>query len=228
MLVSMATGEIWSASLFDINDCRGVPLEVRPLEPAEVKRLKSRQDIQIQMEKYIIDVSFGGSHENYEPPLKLAKFKPPSAIIPQIRSNIMEPESEVEVQYSNPRPYTDRSSSYNVTDSELDEIWGPKPPEQVAPIPAPAPRPRPMPQSRQEMFSVQHLSSSRPLNRESEYNVEQPSRSHNPPAASHSSSNYQRTVNHQPTVPVAHVQNSSNTNSAVRGSMLRVSSSIWD
>lgn len=237
--VTMVTGEIWSASLFDVNDCRGVPLEVRPLEPGEVKRLKSRQDkdIQIQMEKYIIDVCFGGSHENYEPPLKLAKFKPPSAIIiPQVRSNI-QPESEVEVQSSNGSANFNHRNSYNVTDSELDEIWGPKPAGVEPPttfVAAPQQsRPRAVPQRLQEMLTMQ-LSSSRPLNSEPENSAADrlsrslysaTSQSYN----DNSGRNNQRTTGHQqPKVLSAVVNGTSNGNSAVRGSMLRVSSSIWD
>ncbi len=118
-------GDIYHCTLLDAEDVRGIGLDSRQLEPAEVVRFKNRQAHNLEMENYIVDVIFDDLSSTGAPSLKLPKFVPPSRYIPphhppkqELRKNMSQNHNLGDVKLQT------GGRAYRVTDGELDDIWG--------------------------------------------------------------------------------------------------------
>ena len=148
-------GDAIQVTLINPDDPREMPLDGRQLEPGEVLRFKNRSPHELQLENYIVDVSFdeasSGNHATQavvkpgQPPLKLPKFVPPSRYIPP---NAKENNNPTQITNNNNNRYMPSSSAqpnsasssvanrtyvssgrsaYQISESELDDIWGEAP-----------------------------------------------------------------------------------------------------
>ncbi len=102
-------------TLIDAEDVRSIGLESRQLVSAEVTKLMSKQTLTIGMDNHLIEVSFEQQkNESINPPLKIAKFVPPS--------RIAAPPS-VGVIAKAPAASSSAASKRSL-DEELDDLWG--------------------------------------------------------------------------------------------------------
>lgn len=146
-------GESIHVTLVNAEDPRQLPLDSRQLEPSEVQRFKTRTGHEIQLENYIVDVSFDDNSSTSTatnavtavkpPPLKLPKFVPPARVVPAAKENTNNssqsnmgnnnnrypPSSSATATNAavSGRSYGNSRSAYQISDNELDDIWGAKP-----------------------------------------------------------------------------------------------------
>jgi hypothetical protein len=136
-------GDFYQCTLIDAEDVREVGLDSRQLEPAEIGRFIARKPHQLDMENYIVDITFEDTASTPSitnkpvaggPSLKLPKFVPPSRYIPpqpRYQPPQQTPRNGVNEfqQMNHPSSMSTSSSSfggksYRMTDTELDDIWG--------------------------------------------------------------------------------------------------------
>lgn len=142
LLKVVIDGDIYQCTLIDAEDVREIGLDSRQLEPAEVNRFKTRKPHQLDMENYIVDISFDDLEApdvalpktaTGGPSLKLPKFVPPSRYVPQPHQ--LQYQQQPINRYGQPpqqrlhqQPTSNSTSfggrSYQMTDAELDDIWG--------------------------------------------------------------------------------------------------------
>lgn len=112
--VSIHNG-VYSCTLIDAEDMRGLGIESRPLEALEIAKFKKRQPFILTMESHLVDLTFEShqpdSDDSSGAKLKLTKFVPPSRIARPVT-----PEPARHVNASAPQRQT--------LDDELDDLWG--------------------------------------------------------------------------------------------------------
>lgn len=112
-----------------------IVLESKQLETNESEAIFAKQSIELVFENYLVQLEDYGDHncdtqsieKVFQPPLKLTKFVPPSRFVPPINQSVDLPGVNTNhVQSSNSFSQGSRaiSSSYNITDEELDSLWG--------------------------------------------------------------------------------------------------------
>jgi hypothetical protein len=128
--------------LFDANDLRDQSLEGRLMTPKEADHFRRKALNEITLTNHIIELNFESEPAPYVPPVKVAKFKPPSVLArpaPNAERNIAD--HDVFAQYQNnsagyssrntgsaanpfsaPRDYRGQQRGDDFDD--VDEIWG--------------------------------------------------------------------------------------------------------
>jgi hypothetical protein len=123
LLKISCSGGSYYCSLSDAANIRESVLVSRPLENIEVQKLKKNEEVELEFENYLVNVlSSSDSVKDTGPPLKLAKFVPPSRYIP--------PTTNSQSYVNNAAPVVASTSStafgggrYRVSPDELDDIW---------------------------------------------------------------------------------------------------------
>lgn len=124
-------------TLIDADDIRGIGIESRILESAELTKILKGEDFTLGLENHMVQLEAQSKSiaPTYKPPLKLPKFVPPSTVTPRIQAP--QPHSIANHMQGNSTAIygnTSRSSSsgaaqrmtgaYAVANDELDDIWG--------------------------------------------------------------------------------------------------------
>lgn len=74
------SGNSFIVQLFDINDLRDQSLEGRLMTPKEAEHFKRKALTEMTLSNHMIEFNFDSEPAPYAPPVKVAKFKPPSVI----------------------------------------------------------------------------------------------------------------------------------------------------
>lgn len=115
---------IYSCTVIDAEDVRGIGLETRSLEPAEVAKFKSCQPFTLTMDNHLVDVSFEPEqHPQASAPnsveFKFKRFTPPSRFVRQQAS-----EPPMAIDRSNHSGVSKEKAPSTSLDDELDSLWG--------------------------------------------------------------------------------------------------------
>jgi hypothetical protein len=110
-------GGCFQCTLIDTEKLRESTLCSRPLEKIEVDKLKKNEDVELEFENYLVQVTAGVDSDAVGPPLKLPKFIPPRCIAQPALPPV--PQAPVQPLSSS----GGSGSTYKVTFDELDDIW---------------------------------------------------------------------------------------------------------
>jgi hypothetical protein len=129
---------VYSCTLIDAEDVRELPIDSRQLEPAEIARFQNKLAHQLNLENYLVEVSFedeasasssiSSAIVQIKPQLKLPRFVPPSRI-PKVESKpsnqTLEPSrlKSCELLTAKTTGNSFGGRRYRMTDDEIDDIW---------------------------------------------------------------------------------------------------------
>lgn len=121
--ISISSG-VYNCFLIDSESLRQNVLESRQLEAAEVAKLKSNEEFEIELENYLVTIMERKETNNDSQcmlPLKLPKFVPPSKYIPPSMRDSKQGNKIDNVVVNSSTSFC--SGQYKVTSDELDDIW---------------------------------------------------------------------------------------------------------